>query len=88
VLTTHGDWVASRIETGEADYQLDADGLQRLLAGYRETGFGYADYPWSPGYGVSLTTPKWLAAPAGLRRSHFEPRAWDDHQDVHAFVRT
>ena len=86
LVTTHGNWVAARLADGEADYQLDVAGVHRVLAGYRETGFGYADYPWSPGYGVSVIAPDWLAAPPGLERVAFIERGWDQHQDVHAFT--
>jgi SAM-dependent methyltransferase len=87
VITTHGHRVAGRLADGEADYQLTPEGIRELLEGYRETGFGYADYAWSPGYGVSVMVPDWLAAPAGLERTYLAERAWDDHQDVHAFTR-
>lgn len=58
---------------------------------YDAGGFGYADYPWSPGYGVSASSRariEALAADAGLRVAGFTERGWDDHQDVVALVRT
>lgn len=82
-VTTHGRSVADRIRCGEADYQLDAPGVERLLAGYDTNGFGYADYAWSPGYGVSLIAPEWMRAAAPRPVVHFDERCWDGHQDVY-----
>jgi SAM-dependent methyltransferase len=87
LVTTHGDWVAERLASGEADYQLDAAGIDTLLAGYRRTGFGYADYPWSPGYGVTVTAPDWLRERSPLQVVDVAERGWDAHQDVHVLAR-
>ena len=85
VITTHGDFVADRIARGDETYQLDETGVERVLAGYRASGFGYADYPWSPGYGVSVATPFRMGELAPLPLMHVAERGWDDHQDVLAF---
>jgi SAM-dependent methyltransferase len=88
VVTTHGELVAERLRAGET-YQLDPGAARAVLRDYDSHGFGYADYPWSPGYGVSVSSRDWIAGTAGsagLRVAHFAEHAWDDHQDVAALV--
>jgi SAM-dependent methyltransferase/predicted O-methyltransferase YrrM len=88
VLTTHGELVADRLRAGET-YQLEPDAARAALTAYEATGFGYADYPWSPGYGVSISSRAWIdraAAAAGLKVLDFAERGWDDHQDVVALT--
>lgn len=87
VFTTHGRFVADRLASGEADYQLTPTAIDQALAGYREGGYGYADYSWSPGYGVSLTTPGWVEEGAPLPVAYAEEQGWDGHQDVFALRR-
>jgi SAM-dependent methyltransferase len=87
LITTHGDFVAQRLAAGEMDYQLDAAAVARVLDGWGASGFGYADYGWSPGYGVSLIAPAWLREHAPLPVAHFAERGWDHHQDVYALTR-
>jgi SAM-dependent methyltransferase len=84
VVTTHGALVAERLRAGET-YQLEPPGVQAVLSGYDAGGFGYADYPWSPGYGVSACSRDWIAAAARRARldvAHHAEHAWDGHQDV------
>ncbi len=91
VVTTHGRLVAERLRAGESTYQLERRAVPGMVEDYDATGFGYAGYPWSPGYGVSISSRAWIAAAAeraGLREVHFSERGWDDHQDVVALVRT
>jgi predicted O-methyltransferase YrrM/SAM-dependent methyltransferase len=88
VVTTHGELVAERLRSGDT-YQLAPQAAKTTAADYDATGFGYADYPWSPGYGMSVTSNKWLedaASRAGLRVVSFQEHAWDDHQDVIALT--
>ena len=89
LMTTHGELVAARLRTGDS-YQLEPDDAAAALAAYDATGFGYADYPWSPGYGVSISSRDWIdaaATRAGLNVTRYEERGWDDHQDVVALRR-
>jgi SAM-dependent methyltransferase len=71
VVTSHGDRAAQRMRCAEMNYLLDDRGLARVLRDYEACGFGYADYPGSDAYGVSLTSADWLretvAAVGGLR---------------------
>jgi SAM-dependent methyltransferase/predicted O-methyltransferase YrrM len=89
VVTTHGALVAERLGAGET-YQLDASAARAVAEQYGATGFGYADYPRSAGYGISVSSQEWMdaaAARAGLGVAHFAPNAWDAHQDVFALFR-
>jgi SAM-dependent methyltransferase/predicted O-methyltransferase YrrM len=89
VVTTHGALVAERLRAGDT-YQLDPAAARAALSAYQATGFGYADYPWSPGYGVSVSSVEWIeraAAEAGLNIPRVTERGWDGHQDVIALVR-
>jgi predicted O-methyltransferase YrrM/SAM-dependent methyltransferase len=91
VVTTHGSLVAERLREGAADaYQLDSAAAAGIVRAHDETGFGYADYSWSAGYGISISSPDWIAAAAtaaGLRVAHAIPHGWDGHQDAFALVR-
>lgn len=101
IFTTHGDSVAEAIADATDFYDITRADAETIAASYRATGHGYHDYPrdlgyfdFHPnerGYGVSLTSPDWVRAQVrqigGLREVYFQPRAWNDHQDVFAFQR-
>ena len=90
VFTTHGEFVAQRLPTDEFDYGLERTAITRMTVEYARTGFAYADYANTTGYGVSISTPAWVrdaAHAAGLREVYFAPRGWDAHQDVFGFVK-
>ncbi len=89
VFTTHGESVLERLRDG-ADYGLAPEGVQALIRTYEQTGYGYADYPWETGYGISVISPRWmrdqLKRYPALREVYFAERDWDDHQDVFGVV--
>jgi SAM-dependent methyltransferase len=91
IFTTHGDFVPGRILRRDFDYGLTPEQIDRIGAGYPETGYGFEDYTGEKDYGVSLTSPDWIrrrvAEVGGLREVYFKERGWDDHQDVFGFVR-
>ena len=91
LFTTHGEFVAGRIQALADFYGLNAADIPALVAAYRQRGHAYLDYPEQPGYGVSLTAPDWLRAQARaagpLREVYFRARGWDEHQDVFGFVK-
>jgi SAM-dependent methyltransferase len=91
VVTTHGDFVARRMLDEPGFYGLDRRAVSVLTATYRDRGYGYLDYPSQSGYGVSLTSPRWIRVRArevgGLHEVYFNARGWDGHQDVYGFVR-
>ena len=49
-------------------------------------GFGYAGYPDTPEYGISIAQPGWvselIARETGLQVLEYRAAAWDQHQDV------
>jgi hypothetical protein len=53
-------------------------------------GVFFLEYPWEPGYGMTLLTPAWVdAAVEGLgERMFFRERAWDAHQDIYGIAAT
>ncbi|HEX8069172.1 MAG TPA: class I SAM-dependent methyltransferase [Pyrinomonadaceae bacterium] len=91
LFTTHGEFVAGRVQAMHEFYGLNPADIPALVASFRETGHGYLDYPEGPGYGVSLTAPDWLRARAreigDLREVYFRAQGWDRHQDVFGFVK-
>ena len=91
VFTTHGRWIAGRLRSGTLDVGLPAADIPHFLADYDATGFAYRDYPKSPGYGVSISSPAWLAAQLQqrplLRQVMFQERGWFYHQDAIGCVR-
>lgn len=91
IFTTQGRCAAKRILT-ESFYGLDPDQVSEVLDDYQRTGFGYRDYKWRPGYGVSLSTLPWVLSQVqklpGLRITLLQEQGWDNHQDVIACMRT
>lgn len=91
VFTGHGTLVSERLERGELDYGLTREGVAAVIAAHRSAGFGYADYPGTSGYGVSVMTEPWLRSLAdgvgGMQFGKFLPNFWDNHQDVWCFSR-
>src|SRR5205807_8137833 len=64
---------------------------ERMLNKCEATGFGYADYERSPGYGVSVASPSWVCSlietvPDMKLLTYFE-QGWDTTQDVVSCVR-
>jgi len=91
IFTTQGRSAAKRILT-ESFYGLDPDQVIEVIDEYQRTGFGYRDYRWRPGYGVSLSTLPWVLSQVqklpGLRIILLQEQGWDNHQDVIACMRT
>ncbi len=91
VFTTHGRFAHSMIRDHKFNYALTARAQKKILAEYHETGYGYADYDNSPGYGVSLAASekmRGLAGEAGeWREAFYLNQGWDSHQDVWAYVK-
>jgi len=90
VFTTHGrlseKWIREKIHT----YALKEKELPRLLTAYRRKGFGYAPYPNSPEYGITLSSPSWVLGLIqkfpNLRVVQVNEKGWSNHQDIYACV--
>lgn len=91
VFTTHGRWIAERLRGGTLNVGLPDAEIPGMLTDYDATGFAYRDYPKSPGYGVSLSSPAWICAELQrrplLRQVMFQERGWFYHQDAIGCVR-
>jgi SAM-dependent methyltransferase len=91
VATTHGRRIAERMRAGTHNYKLAQEALPAVVAAYDAEGFGYADYPGTGGYGISVNTPEWLMQKVteipGLRVAIYSEKLWDANQDVIACVR-
>lgn len=91
LFTTHGrlseKWIREKIHT----YGVDPKKLPRLLAAYKDKGFGYAPYPGSADYGITLSSPSWVLEQirqhSNLRVVLLNETGWDSHQDVYACMR-
>jgi len=86
VFTSHGRLVLDKLQCGENDYGLPPAESTRLCAATVAEGFGYVDYPATPGYGISAAQPAWvfelIARETKLRVLDYRESAWDQHQDV------
>ncbi len=83
VVTSHGAYVAERLRAW--NYGLSDDAARGVLADAAMDGYGYRHYAGGEGYGISLVSPRWLEAllaDGSLQLDAYEPRGWDDHQDV------
>ncbi len=86
VLTSHGFLPLDKLQSGEKDYGLPQALITRLCAAAVADGFGYVDYPDTPGYGISVAQPSWvlelIAKETELKVVDFRAAEWDQHQDV------
>lgn len=91
VVSTHGAEGARRMAAGDA-YGLHVADALALQADHAATGFGYAAYPWDPGYGVCLSSPAWVRATVGrvegLEVVSIRETDWAEHHDVVTLRRT
>ncbi len=86
VFTSHGLLALDKLQSGEKDYGLSQALITRLCAAAVADGFGYVDYPDTPGYGISVSQPSWvlelIAKETELKVVDFREAEWDQHQDV------
>jgi SAM-dependent methyltransferase len=85
IFTVHGRIVPGRMTRGW-DYGLPVESLLRLVKAWKQTGFGYVDYPGQHGYGISVAAPWWTARLLQRwpqwRLVFYSEYGWDGHQDV------
>jgi SAM-dependent methyltransferase len=86
VFTSHGLLAQEKLQSGEKDYGLPPEETARLRSAAGVEGFGYVNYPDSPGYGISIAQPGWIseliARETELHLLEYREAAWDQHQDV------
>ena len=89
VFTSHGRYVASKVNEEKFPYILSRDEFSRICDDFDRTGFGFAEYTHletPDGSGISLTSTAWLyekiASLKNVKIIHFSERAWGNHQDV------
>ncbi len=86
IFTTHGQHALGLLQSGEKDYGLPPAAVARLGTAAVTEGFSYADYPETPGYGISISQPGWIreliARETGLQVLEIREAAWGGHQDV------
>lgn len=92
VFSTHGEQAVENMRRGKLfGYGLPREVASAVLRSYEAVGFGYADYPKTPGYGVSFSEPAWIRktlAPLGAwREVYFAKSGWSGHHDIFGFVR-
>lgn len=87
VVSTSGR-AARAVQERDGSY-LEGDGWPAVTRRCDEAGYGYADYPSTPGYGISLSSPASAArlamAAPGWRLLMFAEGVWDGNGDVAAF---
>lgn len=87
LFSTHGEFVAERLERFSAFYGLSSEQIKAIKDQYARRGFGYADYSNLTGYGISLSAPEWIKRTLkshSLDLAAFMPKGWDNHHDVWA----
>ena len=66
-------------------WDLTDEGVEQIVRGYDEAGFGYADWVGATGYGTTLNRPSWVTRQIeerpGLRLVGYREKAWG-RQDV------
>jgi SAM-dependent methyltransferase len=88
VFSTHGSEAERRLREGQSRfYGLEPERIAKILQDHSLNGFGYSDYQRSPGYGVSLSSAKWVCFQ--VNDLGFEPilylrNGWDNHHDAWA----
>jgi SAM-dependent methyltransferase len=91
VFTTHGQMSIDFIQNKKHTYGLTEDAHQKLIQEFQAEGYGYVDYPFQPGYGISVVSHQRmleLAKDAGnWDETLFLEHGWDKHQDVYAFLK-
>lgn len=91
IFTTHGKRPVDWIRTGKETYGLSPEGRAEVVRGFETNGYGYADYPYQPGYGISAVTHEHMRDLAGQTDDWtellFKEHGWDECQDVYACLR-
>lgn len=92
-FSAHGTYVRDLFKHHNPPlYGVSDDEARKMLREYAETGCGFAAYPDSETYGISLTSRSWLEDQIreipGWELKYFAERKWDNHHDVYGIRRT
>jgi SAM-dependent methyltransferase len=88
IFSTHGSDAERRLRDRQVLlFNLEPERIEKIFDGYDKRGFGYSDYRRYPGYGVSLSSARWVTQQ--LNKVSLEPvlhqeKGWDNFQDVWA----
>lgn len=92
VFSTHGLKSLEALQAGMFSYNLSARTQEGILTGYRRDEYGFGNYRFREGYGISLSSREKIEAMAvsvgDWSEVMFKPGGWDSHQDLFAFCRT
>jgi SAM-dependent methyltransferase len=92
VFTTHGKISAEWIQQKKVTYRLTEMAQRKVLSQFHEKGYGYADYNYQRGIGISLVSHDRMIAIAHRvgkwKEIFYLERGWDNHQDVYGFSKT
>ena len=92
LVTTHGRQPVDAMAAGTAAYGLTGSARRQVVEGFLASGYGYADYDVSTGYGVSAISRDRMGelarATGNWQEGLFLEHGWDAHQDVYAFVKS
>ncbi len=84
VFTTHGRFSEDKLK--QHGYGLSRVGKKLTEYQYKIMGYGYQDYPFAKGYGVSMMKPSWFMKFIKNYRNFevvtYSEQYWDRHQDV------
>lgn len=84
IFTTHGRFCEDRLKSH--GYGLSRIGKKITEYQYKILGYGYQDYPFAKGYGVSLMKPSWfmkfIKGYENIELVTYSEQYWDRHQDV------
>jgi hypothetical protein len=91
VVAIHSQQLANGMRLGIPDPKLSGEGIQKILRGYDESGFGYADYAGERDWGDNVAKPEWvealIASRARLELVDYEESAWSNALDVVTCIR-
>lgn len=91
VFTTHGQLSVNWLKENKITYGLSEKARELLLSDLQKNGYGYSDYDHQAGYGISVVSREHLLKMADSvgqwKEVAFLEHGWDNHQDVHGFVK-
>jgi SAM-dependent methyltransferase len=98
-FSTHGRFAYRRLkkmisepgfELSRQSYGLSKENVERLLAQWDESGYGYVPYPGQADYGLTIAPLQWYVDSvtdlADVTQVFLQEKALGEHQDVLAFM--